>query len=184
MRPLDSRVVVSRVRSDEGPRTRDLRLQALVDPAAPIAFLETREQALARPDSEWRERAELGATATDQASFVAEVSDGFGFSELVGTVTVIPRRAGESDYFGRTPTVDTATLVGVYVLSAARGLGVIDALIEAAVEWARGAGYPELTLDVHERNAAAIASYRRAGFELVGEFEGEDGRELAMSRPL
>lgn len=146
MRPLDSRVVVSRVRSDEGPRTRDLRLQALVDPAAPIAFLETREQALARPDSEWRERAELGATATDQASFVAEVSDGFGFSELVGTVTVIPRRAGESDYFGRTPTVDT--------------------------------------LDVHERNAAAIASYRRAGFELAGEFEGEDGRELAMSRPL
>ncbi len=82
------------------------------------------------------------------------------------------------------PEVDTATLVGVYVSPRARGRGVIDALIRAATDWARDAGYPELTLDVHERNVVAIGSYRRAGFDVVGEFVGDDGREIAMAVAL
>lgn len=175
-RPLDPGIVIRRVRADEGPRIRALRLEALADPVAAIAFLETTEQALARPDAEWRERAERNATAADQAGFVA-VLDG----EHVGSVVVFLRRAGEPDYFQRVPEVDTATLVGVYVSPRVRGGGVIDALIGAALDWARDAGYPELTLDVHERNAVAIASYRRAGFDVVGEFEGDDGREIAMA---
>ena len=62
------------------------------------------------------------------------------------------------------------------------GLGADGAaLIAAAVDWTRDAGYRELTLDVHERNAAAIGSYRRGGFEVVGEFAGDDGREIAMA---
>lgn len=174
-RPLDPSVAVRRVRADEGPRLRDLRLEALADPVASIAFLETIEQALARPATEWAERAHRNATAADQAGFVAE-SDG----ELVGQVTVFLRRAGEPDYFQRVPDVDTPTLVGVYVSPGVRGRGVIDALIAAAAQWTREAGYPSLTLDVHERNVAAIASYRRAGFEIVGEFAGDDGREIAM----
>jgi len=181
MKPLDASITIRRVRSDEGPRMRELRLQALADPVASIAFLETTEQALARPDSEWRERAERNATAADQAGFVAEIADGASFRELVGSVIVITRHAGEPDYFERVPAVDTATLVGVYVSPAVRGRGVIDALIGAAAGWARDADYPELTLDVHERNVVAIACYRRAGFEVVGEFVGDDGRELAMA---
>jgi GNAT superfamily N-acetyltransferase len=173
---LDPSVTVRRVRADEGPSVRALRLEALADPVASIAFLETTEQALARPDSEWQERAVRNATAPDQAAFVAELDE-----QLVGSVTVFTRRAGEPDYFQRVPVVDTATLVGVYVSPPMRGRGVIDALIRAAVDWARGAGYPELTLDVHERNAVAIGSYRRAGFEAVGEFVGDDGREIAMA---
>lgn len=168
---------------------RELRLEALADPVASIAFLETTEQALARPDSEWRERAERNATAADQAAFVAVLDDEPGpdgslHHELVGSVTVFTRRSGEPDYFERIPAVDTATMVGVYVSPAVRGRGVIDALIEAAAEWARGVGYPELTLDVHERNVVAIASYRRASFEIVGEFVGDDGREIAMALSL
>jgi ribosomal protein S18 acetylase RimI-like enzyme len=179
MKPLDAGITIRRVRADEGPRMRELRLQALADPVASIAFLETTEQALARPDSEWQERAERNATAADQAGFVALAGE-----EFVGSVIVITRRAGEPDYFERMPTVDTATLVGVYVSPTVRGRGVIDALVQAAAEWARGAGYPELTLDVHERNVVAIATYRRAGFDVVGEFIGDDGREIAMSLPL
>ena len=179
MKPLDASIAIRRVRSDEGPASRALRLQALADPVASIAFLETTEQALARPDSEWQERAERNATATNQAAFVA-IAD----NEFVGSVTVFTRPAGEPDYFQRVPAVDTATLVGVYVSPEVRGRGVIDALIRAAAEWARDAGYPELTLDVHERNVVAIASYRRAGFELVGEFEANDGREIAMALTL
>jgi ribosomal protein S18 acetylase RimI-like enzyme len=163
---------------------RALRLEALADPVASIAFLETTEQALARPDSEWRERAERNASAPDQAGFVAVVPAESGDDEFIGSVIVITRRAGEPDYFQRLPEVDTATLVGVYVSPRARGRGVIDALIRAAADWARDAGYPELTLDVHERNVVAIGSYRRAGFEVVGEFVGDDGREIAMSLRL
>lgn len=195
-KPLDASITIRRVRADEGPMTRELRLEALADPVASIAFLETTEQALARPDSEWQERAERNATAADQAGFVAVVGDGTvindgpvsadgpGQGELVGSVVVFMRRAGEPDYFQRVPAVDTATLVGVYVSPKARGRGVIDALIRAAADWTREAGYSELTLDVHERNVVAIASYRRAGFELVGEFTGDDGRELAMALTL
>jgi GNAT superfamily N-acetyltransferase len=175
-RSLDPAITVRRVRSDEGPQIRALRLEALADPVASIAFLETTEQALARPDAEWAERAERNATAADQVGFVALLGD-----EHVGSVVVFPRRGGEPDYFQRIPDVDTATLVGVYVSPRARGRGVIDALIGAAMDWARDAGYPELTLDVHERNVVAIAAYRRAGFDLVGAFEGDDGRELAMA---
>jgi len=173
---LDPGITIRRVRAEEGPQVRELRLEALADPAAPIAFLETTEQALARPDAEWADRAARNATADDQAGFVA-VLDG----AHVGSVVVFPRRAGEPDYFGRVPAVDTATLVGVYVSPRVRGRGVIDALIQAAKDWAREAGFPELTLDVHERNAVAIGSYRRSGFEVVGEFDGDDGREIAMA---
>jgi len=184
MKPLDTGLTIRRVRADEGPQMRELRLQALADPVAAIAFLETTEQALARPDSEWQERAERNATAADQAGFVALLADESGRDEPVGSVVVFTRRAGEPDYFERVPTVDTATLVGVYVSPQVRGRGVIDALIQAAAEWTRDAGYPELTLDVHERNVVAISSYRRAGFDVVGEFVGDDGREIAMALAL
>lgn len=179
IRELAPGIAIRRVRADEGPRIRDLRLEALADPLAAIAFLETTEQALARPEAEWRVRAERSATASDQAGFVAVLD-----SQHVGSVVVFPRKAGEPDYFDRVPTVDTATLVGVYVSPRARGRGVIDALIRAAAEWAHDAGYAELTLDVHERNVVAIASYRRAGFEVVGGFEGDDGLEIAMAMRL
>ncbi len=146
---------------------------------ASIAFFETMDQALARPAEEWRERAERNASASDSAGFVAVLGD-----ELVGTVGVLVRRADEPDYLQRVPIVDTATLVGVYVSPSVRGLGIVDALIEAAADWSRDSGYLELTLDVHERNVVAIATYVRAGFEFVDELVGEDGRELAMARRL
>ena len=178
-RELDPGIVVRRVRAEEGMPLRALRLEALQDPAAPIAFLETTEQALARPDSEWIERAERNATADDQAGFVAEDVDGIGASLIV-----IVRKAGEPDYFERVPEHDEATVVGVYVSPRLRGRGVIDALLGEAVRWARAAGHRVLTLDVHERNAPAIASYTRAGFVESGSFEGEDGREIAMRLEL
>lgn len=178
-RPLDAGIVVRRVRADDWERTRALRLEALGDPVAPIAFLETREQALARPDSEWRERAERNALGDDQAGFVAEDESGLG-----GNAIVVVRKAGIPDYFDRVPDQDVATVVGVYVSPRMRGRGVIDALLAAAIAWTRDAGHPVLTLDVHERNAAAIASYERAGFVQTGAFEGEDGREIAMTLRL
>ena len=170
---------VRRVRPDDWQRVRDLRLEALRDPVARIAFLETVEGAEARPEEEWRSRAIAHSEGGRSAQFLAE-SDGVP----IGSVTVILRSAGAPDYFDRVPDVDLPTVVGVYVSPAGRGLGIIDALLTAAADWASRSGYRELTLDVHESNAAAIRAYRRAGFEVRSDFVGPEGRELGMVKPL
>ena len=50
----------------------------------------------------------------------------------------------------------------------ARRQGVGWALMEAAVDWARGAGIRKLELPVFPWNEAAIALYDRFGFEREG----------------
>jgi len=174
-----SDLAVRRVRPDDWQRVRELRLEALRDPAARIAFLETVEAAEARPEEEWRSRVIAHSEGGRSAQFLAEAA-----GVPTGSVTVILRAAGVPDYFDRVPDVDLPTVVGVYVSPAGRGLGVIDALLTAAADWAAQSGYGELTLDVHEGNAAAIGAYRRAGFEIRSDFEGPEGRELGMVKPL
>ncbi|HEY4225306.1 MAG TPA: GNAT family N-acetyltransferase [Pseudolysinimonas sp.] len=178
-RPLAADVTVRRVRADDWQRIRALRLQALHDPMAPVAFLESIEQAQARPDEEWQARASTMAEGTGGAQFLAESGH-----ELIGSLAVIVRPAGVPDYFERVPDVDLPTVVGVYVAPSGRGAGVIDALLATAAGWARSRGDRELTLDVHETNLPAIGSYRRAGFEVRSEFAGESGRELGMVKDL
>ncbi|NEE12899.1 GNAT family N-acetyltransferase, partial [Streptomyces sp. SID7499] len=53
--------VMRTARADEWPQVRQLRLDALKDPAAPVAFLESYEEAVAKPDAFWRERAAAAA---------------------------------------------------------------------------------------------------------------------------
>ncbi len=174
-----SEVSVRRVTPGDWQRIRELRLEALRDPMAHVAFLETVEQAQARPDEEWRTRTAAHADGGGSAQFVAEAED-----SLIGSVTVIVRPAGAPDYFDRVSDVDLPTVVGVYVSPGGRGAGVIDALLAAAADWATRSGYRELTLDVHESNASAIRAYERAGFEVRSEFAGESGRELGMVMQL
>ncbi len=45
-----------------------------------------------------------------------------------------------------------------------RGRGVGSALLQAAIDWARGHGLHKLCLEVFAQNAAAIALYRNCGF--------------------
>jgi ribosomal protein S18 acetylase RimI-like enzyme len=146
---------------------------------AGVAFLETVEQAIARPDDEWRSRAATHAEGRTSAQFLAEAHD-----ELIGSLTVFVRRAGIPDYLDRVPEVDLPTVVGVYVSPSGRGLGVVDTLLAAASEWATERGHRELTLDVHESNAAAIGAYQRAGFVVGSEIIVESGRELSMVKQL
>jgi ribosomal protein S18 acetylase RimI-like enzyme len=181
--PLAVDITTRRVRADDWQRIRALRLEALRDPMAHLAFLESIETATARPDQEWQSRA-LEASASDAyAQFLAVTSEQSG-EQLIGSLAVVVRRAGVPDYFGRIPEVDLPTVVGVYVSPSGRGVGVIDALLAAASEFARARGDHELTLDVHENNLPAIRSYERAGFEVRDSFEGESGRELGMVKHL
>jgi len=168
-RQLAEDVTVRPVRADEWSRVRELRIEALRDPMASVAFLETVEQATARPAEEWQSRIAANAEGRGSAQFVAE-----RHGELIGSLTVIVRAAGEPDYFDRVSDVDLPTVVGVFVSPPGRGLGIIDALLDSACEWARARGDRELTLDVHESNLPAVRS----------EFVSPDGRELGMVKRL
>jgi len=58
--------------------------------------------------------------------------------------------------------------LGLMVAVDARRQGVGRALLEAAVEWARGTGVQKLELHVFPWNEPAIALYERFGFEREG----------------
>ncbi len=172
--------VVRRILADEWERVRGLRIEAVSDPHASIAFLSTREQELEHDDAFWRERAAEAAAGDDAAQFVAAVAD-----DWVGTATVLVRPAGVVDHTGRTVYISRADVVGVYVRAEHRGSGLIDALLDAAAAWAAERGQTRLSLDVHVDNARAQAAYRRAGFVPTGvTFTGPIGRELEMVRSL
>ena len=166
--------------ASDGERVRALRLEALDDPAAGIAFLETREAAAARPREFWDERAAGAALTGSAAQFIAEAGRSW-----VGTVTILVPEDGVPDYFGRLRDEGTALVVAVYVAPSHRGRGLLDELFGAGAAWARAQGCTTLMLDVHEDNARAQAAYTRLGFVATGEaIVGDNGREIEMSRVL
>jgi GNAT superfamily N-acetyltransferase len=164
-----------------------LRLSALADPAAPIAFIDTLEQAAARPDTHWQERALHMDTGVDARQFIAEEPDG----TWIGNVVALLERPGTFDFLATAVEEAQVHLVGVYVAADRRGGGVADALFEAAIGWAWSRDEPRVTrvrLFVHEQNLRAQAFYRRIGFVPSGRtvaFPGEppaDELEFALRR--
>ncbi|MFJ8254515.1 GNAT family N-acetyltransferase [Streptomyces sp. NPDC094466] len=164
------------VRADEWPQVRQLRLDALKDPAAPVAFLESYEDAAAQPDAFWQERAAAAAAAEGGGGggrdrvrqFVAESPEGV----WVGSVTVLVESPADDVRFGEAPAVEQAHLVGVFVRPEVRGTGVTDALFREAVVWAWSLSSPRVErvrLYVHEKNPRAAAFYRRFGFVPSGQ---------------
>lgn len=171
---------VRRIRADEWPRVRALRLESTSDPDAAIAFLETPEQVAARTDDFWRDRTVRAAESEVAAQFVAEADGAW-----VGSLSVLIRATGQTDHLGRFVDDRRADAVGVYVNPAYRGTGTVDALFDAAAAWAASQGLTRLTLDVHADNARAQAAYRRNGFTPTGvSFTGPIGPEIEMARPL
>ncbi|MFB7274729.1 GNAT family N-acetyltransferase [Streptomyces sp. NPDC056244] len=182
--------VIRAVRPDEWAKVKELRLLALQDPAAPVAFLETYEQGLAHPDSYWRQRA-TGASprhGSRSSQFIAEASDG----SWSGSVAMLVEDAGSSDFFGATIAQAQGHLVGVYVRPEQRGSGLIGALIGEALDWAWAQEKPRLArvrLYVHEENPRARAAYLKLGFVPTGTvmaFQPDPvakEQELAIERP-
>ncbi|MFE9773802.1 GNAT family N-acetyltransferase [Streptomyces sp. NPDC005931] len=179
--PPPEACVIRSVRAEEWPAVRELRLAALADPVAHLAFLDTYQEAAARPDSHWRERtANAAEGATGAQQFVAEAGDG----RWVGTVAVLVEEAGTTDWAGFPVERRQGHLVGVYVRPELRGSGVTEALFDAALEWAWGRGAERVRLIVHPENTRALRFYRRAGFVESGvtvPLDGEPGvREVEM----
>ncbi|MEU7702688.1 GNAT family N-acetyltransferase [Streptomyces sp. NPDC015492] len=168
------------IRADEWERAREIRLAALRDPVAHLAFLETYETAVRHPDSFWQERTE-GASAAGGGKvrqFVAEAADG----RWVGTISLLVERPDDEVRFGEPAKVGQTHIVGVYVRPEARGTGVVDALFRAGIEWSWSLEEPveRVRLYVHEENARAAAFYRRFGFGATGQRVGVPGHETAM----
>lgn len=173
-------LTIRRVEAGDWRRVKELRLQAVSDPDAAIAFLSSYTETAAEDDDFWRARTENAATGAGAAQFVAIDGDTW-----IGTLTVLRRRSGSVDHHGRVLAEDRGDVVGVYVRPDHRGSGTIDALFDAAAAWSAGFGDRALTLDVHTDNARAQRAYERCGFHPSGlRFTGSIGPELEMVREL
>ncbi|WP_055532219.1 GNAT family N-acetyltransferase [Streptomyces graminilatus] len=157
-----SSFVVRSVRADEWRAAKELRLAALRDPVADIAFLETYDEAVGRPDSFWQERVQrVAEEATSAQQIIAEGPDG----EWVGGLVVLVEEAGTTDWSGVAVEQRQGHIVGVFMLPEHRGCGLTDVLFDAALEWAwESAGVDRVRLIVHQDNARAQRFYRRVGF--------------------
>ncbi|WP_328537977.1 GNAT family N-acetyltransferase [Streptomyces sp. NBC_00344] len=175
--------VIRPVRAEEWLKIKGLRLAALLDPVANIAFLETHEEALARPDSFWQDRARGASHGGTARQFIAEGPDG----EWAGTVVLLTERAGSISFFDDEVPVSQGHLVGVFVRPEFRGTGLTRELFNGALEWAWSLREPKLErvrLYVHDANGRAAAFYRKAGFVPTGHSVASPGdaghRELEM----
>ncbi|AGF64384.1 acetyltransferase [Streptomyces hygroscopicus subsp. jinggangensis TL01] len=166
---------------------KELRLDSLRDPVAHLAFLETYENAAAKPDSFWQDRAVTsGEGSTTARQFIAETADG----TWAGSVTVLLEEAGSKDWAGFPVDRRQGHVVGVFVRPEHRGNGLIEALFQAGVSWAWERAAERVRLFVHEDNARAQAAYRKIGFApsgLVVAFskdEAEQELEFVLERPV
>ena len=173
------------VRADEWREVRALRLSALQDADAAIAFLDSYDDAASRPDEFWQQRTaaasiEAGADAVAR-QFVAVTAEG----AWVGTLAVLVERAGERDFEGVEIRRPAGGIVGVYVDPEFRGRGVIQPLFDAALDWVRERGLDYARLYVHSDNSRARRAYERAGFRPTGvTLAGSIGLELELAREV
>ncbi|WP_329174410.1 GNAT family N-acetyltransferase [Streptomyces decoyicus] len=166
--------VVRAVRAGEWERLKELRLAALADPVARVAFHETYEGAVGQPDA-FRQRRAAGGSAL---TFVGEAADG----SWGGMAVVVVE--GDAD-------IPQTQVVGVYVRPEQRGTGLAREVCEAAIGWSWDLAEPvveRVRLWVHEENVRAEAFYRALGFVATGltladpKNPGAVDREMALTR--
>lgn len=142
-----------RVTARDWPSHRDLRLEMLRD--APDAFWTTYEEVADRAEQDWRASV-TGAVRVLQVRSADDVP--------LGTLGILPE-----GYAEHVPLAQGAVnLIAMYVVPAARGLGVGDLLMAGARDVTLSLGRHRILLDVASNNAAAIGLYERTGFRFTG----------------
>ena len=183
--------VIRAVTAKDWQQVKELCLEALRDPVAAIAFLDTYDNATAQPDEFWQERAAGSWGEMIAQQFIAERTDG----RWDGSVTVLIERAGHGDVLGRPADVDQAHLVGVdqahlvgvFVRPEQRGTGLARALFDAAIAFAHELDEPKVSrvrLYVHQDNQRAEAFYRKTGFTRSGRSIPVPGDESSVEHEL
>jgi RimJ/RimL family protein N-acetyltransferase len=102
-------------------------------------------------DRDRRQRFLAEALDNDQALVLVAELDG----HVVGQLGMDLARYGVAD-------------LGMLVSAGARGRGVGSALLNAGIEWARGAGAHKIALQVWPHNESALALYEKFGFQREG----------------
>lgn len=175
--------IIRAVRREDWTRSKALRLDALRDPLASIVFVDTYEQAAARPDEHWQGRAAEAAEGKTSRQFIAEGADG----RWLGSVSVLVEPAGETTRLGDVPEVAQTHIVGVFVRPEARGAGVAVELFRAALAWSWSLTEPvveRVRLYVHQDNARAEALYGKVGFKRTGNSVPAAGDPTASDNEL
>ena len=143
-------VHIRRVRQDDWPALRALRLKALAHD--PLAFGSTLARESKFPDEQWKERVANAASSNAGATFVADS----GASGLIGMAGIA--------FFGGEWHV-----WGMWVGPEHRRKGLGGRLLDAGLRWWRtvAPGQP-IRLDVNPRQGDAVRLYESRGFRRTG----------------
>jgi GNAT superfamily N-acetyltransferase len=152
-------VEIRRLRADEWPLLRDLRLRALG--SDPASFWETEDEARAHDDSYWTAVAER-LSIPDGSRFLVLQVDG----AIIGTV--FGTRKAEHEY----------RVGGLWVFPASRGKGYGSLLVQQVVEWAKADPSSVVQLWCHVGPQTAF--YVKNGFHSLDRFRmhESDGRQI------
>jgi ribosomal protein S18 acetylase RimI-like enzyme len=147
-------VTVRRVRADEGPVLKAVRLAALVE--SPSAFGSSYGAEVDQPDDHWATRAALGAAGERSATYFAIVDQ-----SVVGIV----------GGYRPDPVGSSIELVSMWVSPAQRRTGIAADLVNAVVGWASETDVRTVELWVTQGNDPAVRLYEAAGFRETGEHQ-------------
>ena len=161
-------VSIRRIKPDEWPLLRDVRLRSLLD--SPDAFGQRYDDAAAMPDDEWIKIARTSSAGARRAWFLARDAT----DAVVGVVQA-----------RRRPPAD-CLLFSMWVAPEARRVGVGAALVDAVDHWGGTWNAARIILWVIATNEGATRFYDRIAFELLHEgADAESGRAygaFAMQR--
>lgn len=143
---------VRRVRPEDGPALREIRLNALR--SDPQAFGSTHEAEVGAPSGDWSKLAAVSSEGPSRFIAVAEF-DG--------------RLVGIAGGYRPDESPDERGIWGMWVAPEARRRGVGRDLVRAVRGWAEHSGAVRLILWVVETNEPAVALYRSMGFTETGE---------------
>ncbi len=147
-------LVIRPIRAEDVLAFRDLRLDAFKRHPDIFYGVDYVEQQ-AKPPSHWQEQVQSGLDGRIGKIFVAEAGEA-----LVGTLALERDDTPQFRHNGR--------IWHVYVRAEWRGLGLVDALLDACVAWAQREGIRMLRLGVAATNSTAIRCYARHGFAVYG----------------
>ncbi|HCA88290.1 MAG TPA: GNAT family N-acetyltransferase [Streptomyces sp.] len=179
--------------ADDWVRLRELRLAALRDPVARVAFVDTYENSAAQSETFWRGRATPIAEGGAATNVIAADDDGVWVAMLAlldetGEQSPPVGALGVIDEEG--PAVRQIHVVSVYIRPEHRGTGLAGLLFREAVDWTwENTKAERMRLWVHGDNPRARAFYNRIGFTPTGQtmafppVPAETEHEMVLDRP-
>jgi len=143
-------VELRRIQADDWELARCVRYASLAD--APDAFASTLAEEIRLPETLWQQRAASHAEGRETIGYLA-------LRDSVPCGLVLGMRGSEAE----------VELKGLWVATNVRRRGIARALVQSVCDWARARGAGRIVLSVTTSSQAAIALYRKLGFEPLQE---------------